>query len=327
MSRRSAAHLAAERVAGAGRPSSTHASLGMAMGLCRAVRLRAGTARLCAESLPQWRVRGRGATVLFYVDTLDYLRRGGRIGAASAFLGSALAIKPFLSLRTGTSSRSRRCAPPPGPSAGWRSWRCARSRRPAPVASTSRCTTWTPWSGRPVSPTGCAPSSRSTPSRGARARGGGRRPRRAGHHRGRRVAPARAALLSHVQRLGVGSRRGGGGLLRGRRQPGHDRGAGAPGGPDPGSGNPGATNTGRLLGLRWGVVVGVSTSSRGWCRRSSPCCGWAGRRPTRSGWPASSGTSSRRTCAAVAARGWRPHSGRSSPSSPSSRWGWWCCSG
>ena len=30
--------------------------------------------------------------VLFYVDTLEHLRRGGRIGAASALLGSALAI-------------------------------------------------------------------------------------------------------------------------------------------------------------------------------------------------------------------------------------------
>ncbi|MGE9809059.1 MULTISPECIES: DegV family protein [unclassified Janibacter] len=38
---------------------------------------------------------------IFYVDTLEYLRRGGRIGAASAFLGSALAIKPILSLQDG----------------------------------------------------------------------------------------------------------------------------------------------------------------------------------------------------------------------------------
>ena len=32
------------------------------------------------------------------VDTLEYLRRGGRIGAAQAFLGSALKIKPILSI-------------------------------------------------------------------------------------------------------------------------------------------------------------------------------------------------------------------------------------
>ncbi|MCQ4081950.1 DegV family protein [Streptomyces sp. RB6PN25] len=37
----------------------------------------------------------------FYVDTLDYLRRGGRIGAAAALLGSALAVKPLLRLDGG----------------------------------------------------------------------------------------------------------------------------------------------------------------------------------------------------------------------------------
>ena len=41
------------------------------------------------------------ATVVFYVDTLEYLRRGGRIGKAGALLGSALAIKPILGLRDG----------------------------------------------------------------------------------------------------------------------------------------------------------------------------------------------------------------------------------
>lgn len=34
--------------------------------------------------------------VLFYVDTLEFLRRGGRIGKASALLGSALRVKPLL---------------------------------------------------------------------------------------------------------------------------------------------------------------------------------------------------------------------------------------
>jgi DegV family protein with EDD domain len=38
---------------------------------------------------------------MFYVDTLEYLRRGGRIGKAGAMLGSALAIKPILGLRDG----------------------------------------------------------------------------------------------------------------------------------------------------------------------------------------------------------------------------------
>ncbi|NJC71680.1 DegV family protein [Planosporangium thailandense] len=40
-------------------------------------------------------------TALFYVDTLEFLRRGGRIGAASALLGTALSVKPILRLGDG----------------------------------------------------------------------------------------------------------------------------------------------------------------------------------------------------------------------------------
>jgi DegV family protein with EDD domain len=39
--------------------------------------------------------------VLFMVDTLEYLRRGGRIGRARAYLGALLSVKPILSLRDG----------------------------------------------------------------------------------------------------------------------------------------------------------------------------------------------------------------------------------
>lgn len=38
---------------------------------------------------------------LFAVDTLEYLRRGGRIGSARALLGSALAMKPLLHMADG----------------------------------------------------------------------------------------------------------------------------------------------------------------------------------------------------------------------------------
>jgi DegV family protein with EDD domain len=38
---------------------------------------------------------------LFYVDTLEYLRRGGRIGAAAALVGTALSVKPLLQLADG----------------------------------------------------------------------------------------------------------------------------------------------------------------------------------------------------------------------------------
>ena len=43
----------------------------------------------------------RATSVLFCVASLEFLRRGGRIGAASALLGSALAVKPLLALREG----------------------------------------------------------------------------------------------------------------------------------------------------------------------------------------------------------------------------------
>ncbi len=40
-------------------------------------------------------------STLFYVDTLEFLRRGGRIGAASALLGTALSVKPILHVADG----------------------------------------------------------------------------------------------------------------------------------------------------------------------------------------------------------------------------------
>lgn len=48
------------------------------------------------------RARAASAASLFYVDTLDYLRRGGRIGAAAALVGGALAVKPLLQIQDGT---------------------------------------------------------------------------------------------------------------------------------------------------------------------------------------------------------------------------------
>jgi DegV family protein with EDD domain len=39
--------------------------------------------------------------VYFALNTLEYLKRGGRIGGAAAFLGTALSLKPLLELRDG----------------------------------------------------------------------------------------------------------------------------------------------------------------------------------------------------------------------------------
>lgn len=41
-------------------------------------------------------------TTLFFVDTLEYLRRGGRIGATTALLGTALSVKPILHVAEGS---------------------------------------------------------------------------------------------------------------------------------------------------------------------------------------------------------------------------------
>ena len=47
------------------------------------------------------RAQAAATTSLVYVDTLEHLRRGGRIGNAAALMGAALAVKPLLSLEGG----------------------------------------------------------------------------------------------------------------------------------------------------------------------------------------------------------------------------------
>lgn len=42
------------------------------------------------------------SSVTFYVDTLEYLRRGGRISATKAAVGQALKVKPLLTVRDGS---------------------------------------------------------------------------------------------------------------------------------------------------------------------------------------------------------------------------------
>lgn len=76
----------------------------IAMGLGFAV-LSAARAARAGGSVDEVEAAARataGATdVLFYVDTLEHLRRGGRIGAAAALLGTALAVKPLLHVAGG----------------------------------------------------------------------------------------------------------------------------------------------------------------------------------------------------------------------------------
>lgn len=53
------------------------------------------------EAAAAARARAARSSSLFYVDTLEYLRRGGRIGAAAALFGGALAVKPLLEIADG----------------------------------------------------------------------------------------------------------------------------------------------------------------------------------------------------------------------------------
>lgn len=78
-------------------------SMGMAMGYAVVSAAEAAAAGSDARTVAQQAAsRCAASTVVFYVDTLEHLRRGGRIGSASAFLGSALAIKPILALKNGS---------------------------------------------------------------------------------------------------------------------------------------------------------------------------------------------------------------------------------
>ena len=61
----------------------------------------AGRGGSAAEAREAALARVAATRSYFYVDTLEYLRRGGRIGAAAALLGTALAVKPLLTIEDG----------------------------------------------------------------------------------------------------------------------------------------------------------------------------------------------------------------------------------
>jgi DegV family protein with EDD domain len=74
----------------------------MALGFCALAAAETAAAGGTADEAAAAAVkRADGTSAVFCVDTLDYLRRGGRIGAAQALFGSALAVKPLLELSEG----------------------------------------------------------------------------------------------------------------------------------------------------------------------------------------------------------------------------------
>ncbi|WP_037294472.1 DegV family protein [Saccharomonospora azurea] len=78
--------------------ATTSMSLGFAaLSAARAAAAGAGAQRV----LDVAHRRYRSSREFMYVDTLEYLRRGGRIGAAAALLGSAFSIKPLLTVKDG----------------------------------------------------------------------------------------------------------------------------------------------------------------------------------------------------------------------------------
>jgi DegV family protein with EDD domain len=77
-------------------------SLAMGLGFpVLAAAAAAGTGADASDVEAAARARMKSMSAYFYVDTLEYLRRGGRIGAAQALFGTALAVKPLLTISGG----------------------------------------------------------------------------------------------------------------------------------------------------------------------------------------------------------------------------------
>ena len=77
-------------------------SLGMGLGYAVLAAAEAADQGMALDQVAEVaRRRALRSSAFFYVDTLEYLRRGGRIGAAAALLGTAFAVKPLLHLDGG----------------------------------------------------------------------------------------------------------------------------------------------------------------------------------------------------------------------------------
>ncbi|MCW2581004.1 MAG: degV family protein [Blastococcus sp.] len=79
---------------------SRSAAMGAGFAVLAAARSAAAGAA-ASEVAETARTIAAATRTFFVVDTLEHLRRGGRIGSAAAFLGSALAVKPVLHVQDG----------------------------------------------------------------------------------------------------------------------------------------------------------------------------------------------------------------------------------
>jgi len=104
--------LSAAAAASSGATAAAEAAVPVTVVDCRTLAMAAGFAVLSAAAAarsgsatePVARIaqdRAAASTTYFYVDTLEFLRRGGRIGSAAAVLGSALSVKPLLTVTDG----------------------------------------------------------------------------------------------------------------------------------------------------------------------------------------------------------------------------------
>jgi DegV family protein with EDD domain len=76
------------------------ATIAMGLGFAVIAAAEAATGGASADEV-EAAARGTDTTTFFYVDTLEHLRRGGRIGAAAALFGAALSVKPLLHVLDG----------------------------------------------------------------------------------------------------------------------------------------------------------------------------------------------------------------------------------
>jgi DegV family protein with EDD domain len=96
------AHQARDNFPGASIELFDTLTSGMALGFQALVVARAAAEGASIKECKELALQARdNSEIFFVVSTLEFLRRGGRIGGAAAFLGTALNLKPILTVKEG----------------------------------------------------------------------------------------------------------------------------------------------------------------------------------------------------------------------------------